>query len=170
MGMKREYKGQEGYFFKSGNKKSRQDLAIINSARRMKEGSESSYLALLITKENGRSLVFAVDSPYDALDIICDLGVNKPREVEKLPEKKRRVVMYVEPNIGMNYGFCFADKYNPDLFKIFKKPFISVGEFHKLGNLEDETLFPCENLDVRRPDFHYQSVVRSLESGLNFYI
>ncbi len=109
--MKREYKGQEGFFYKSGNKKLRQDVGIINSARRMKEGLESSYLALLITKENGHSTVFAVDSPYDVLDVMCELGVNKPSEVARLSEEKRKVVMYCEPNRGMNYGFCFADKY-----------------------------------------------------------
>jgi hypothetical protein len=130
MGMKREYKGQEGFFYKSGNKKLTQDVGIINSARRMKEGLESSYLALLITKENGRSTVFAVDSPYDVLDVMCELGVNKPSEVARLPEEKRRVVMYCEPNIGMNYGFCFADKYN-----------MPISPRRKLGEIKDGKVY-----------------------------
>lgn len=41
-----------------------------------------------------------------------------------------------------------------------------IGEFHKLGNLEDETFFPREELPRR--DFHYKTTCSS--NGLDFYI
>ena len=140
MGMKRGYKGQEGYFFKSGNKKLRPDLAIINFAKKTKEGGDSIYLGLLITKENGSGTVLQVKNPYDVLDILCELGVNKPCEVEDLPEEKRRVVMYSHDD--SNYGFCFANKMRCSPINSIDRHYSSVvGEFHKLGNLEDRGFF-----------------------------
>lgn len=154
MALKREYKGQEGYFFKSGNKKLRQDLATIEFAKRIKEGFAPAYLALFIAKDNESSTVFQIDNPRDVLDILCELGVNKPSEVKRLPVDKRRVVMYVEPNIGPNYGFCFTNKRKMPASIDRDGPYTSVvGEFHKLGNLEEQgfSLPEVKSYDSERP-------------------
>lgn len=114
MGLKRNYQGIEGYFYRSGNKKLEPSGATIERAFYGHLGHpgdfvNTSFLNLSefglhfnIHKDNGVDTTFSV---YDSKDIACvlrDLKVCRVDEIRQLRVSKRRVTMYAHN--GFNYG------------------------------------------------------------------
>jgi hypothetical protein len=109
MALKRNYKGVEGYFFNSGNKKLVVEPGLIESARYIGE-DPSNILNLGISKPSCASFIFPLDGLEDVSSLFEDFQVESARELVGLSFERRMVLVY--SHNGLNYGIsvCRPDR------------------------------------------------------------
>lgn len=101
MALKRNYKGIEGYFYKTGNKKLNVESGVIDKIW-YDFPSRKENLNLGIIKNGRRSFSFELMDEKDIADLLSDFGVSSTKELMKLPLQERLVLVY--SHNGWNYG------------------------------------------------------------------
>ncbi|MBP7708368.1 hypothetical protein KA107_01685 [Candidatus Pacearchaeota archaeon] len=104
MGLKRNHKGIEGFFYKSGNKKLVAQPAIIEKVEHVQEETGGPWaLRLYFIKRGGSSSTWDITSSLgDVKDFLKGYGVISCREFNRLPLQERLALIYNHD--GMNYG------------------------------------------------------------------
>ena len=105
MVLKRNYRGIEGYFYKSGNKKLEVQPGLIDKVAYFKFNGQT-FLNLHISKCTHISFIFELSDTRDISSLLEDFQVSNIRAFNKLPERERLVLVYNHD--GFNYGISLG--------------------------------------------------------------
>lgn len=110
MVLKRNYKGIEGYFYNSGNKKLVIQPGIIDRCWYSQE-FEDKILNIGISKDEFTSFVFEVRDKRDITSILEDFEVSGVMKLNKLAAEKRLVLVYNHDGVNLGISFNRWGKY-----------------------------------------------------------